>query len=359
MSMLPEAKLDILLAHHASLENQLLGQLNSENYVRITRELADLNPLIDAVKAYRAAASEIAGIDQLIADPATDPEMRGMAEAERETLTARSLELAQEIRVALLPKDAMDDRNVVLEIRAGTGGDEAALFAGDLFRMYERFAALQGWKVEVISASEGTMGGYKEIIAEVRGRGAFAKLKFESGVHRVQRVPDTETQGRIHTSAATVAVLPEVEEVDVDIKNDDLRIETMRSQGAGGQHVNKTESAIRITHIPTGIVVMMQDSRSQHKNRASAMAVLRTRLYDYERQKIDAARAAERRGQVGTGDRSERIRTYNYPQGRVSDHRINLTLYKLPEVMEGEALGEIVDALVAENQAALLAAEGV
>ena len=217
MSMLPEAKLDILLAHHASLENELLGQLSSENYVRITRELAELNPLIDAVKAYRAAEAEIAGIDQLIADPATDTEMRGMAEAERETLVARSLELAQQIRVALLPKDAMDDRNVVLEIRAGTGGDEASLFAGDLFRMYERFAALQGWKVEVISASEGTMGGYKEIIAEVRGRGAFAKLKFESGVHRVQRVPDTETQGRVHTSAATVAVLPEVEEVDVDI----------------------------------------------------------------------------------------------------------------------------------------------
>ena len=219
----------------------MLGQVNSENYVRITRELAELNPLIDAVKAYRAANAEMAGIDALIADPAIEPDMRGMAEAERETLSLRSLELAQQIRVALLPKDAMDDRNVVLEIRAGTGGDEASLFAGDLFRMYERFASLQGWKVEVISASEGTMGGFKEIIAEVRGRGAFAKLKFESGVHRVQRVPDTETQGRIHTSAATVAVLPEVEEVDVDIKNDDLRIETMRAQGAGGQHVNKTE----------------------------------------------------------------------------------------------------------------------
>ena len=240
MSMLPEAKLDILLAHHASLEAQVLGQLNSENYVRITRELAELNPLVDAVKAYRAVDAEIADLEVLMSDPATDAEMRGLAEAEHATLAARSIELAQQIRLALLPKDAMDERNVVLEIRAGTGGDEASLFAGDLFRMYERFAALQGWKVEVISASDGTMGGFKEIIAEVQGRGAFAKLKFESGVHRVQRVPDTETQGRIHTSAATVAVLPEVEEVDVEIKSDDLRIETMRSQGAGGQHVNKT-----------------------------------------------------------------------------------------------------------------------
>ena len=357
MSMLPEAKLDILLAHHASLEAELLGQVNSENYVRITRELAELNPLIDAVKAYRAANAEMAGIDALIADPATEPDMRGMAEAERETLAARSLELAQQIRVALLPKDAMDDRNVVLEIRAGTGGDEASLFAGDLFRMYERFASLQGWKVEVISASEGTMGGFKEIIAEVRGRGAFAKLKFESGVHRVQRVPDTETQGRIHTSAATVAVLPEVEEVDVDIKSDDLRIETMRAQGAGGQHVNKTESAIRITHIPTGIVVMMQDSRSQHKNRARAMALLRARIYDMERQKLDAKRSADRRSQVGSGDRSERIRTYNFPQGRLTDHRINLTLYKLDKIITGEALDEVIDALTTEHQAALLAAQ--
>jgi peptide chain release factor 1 len=355
MSMLPEAKLDILLAHHASLEAQLLGQMNSENYVRITRELAELNPLIDAVKAYRAAEKEIAEIEALISDPAAEPDMREMAEAERETLKARSLDLAQQIRVALLPKDAMDDRNVVLEVRAGTGGDEAALFAGDMFRMYERFAALQGWKVEVISASEGTMGGYKEIIAEVKGRGAFAKLKFESGAHRVQRVPDTETQGRIHTSAATVAVLPEVEDVDVDIKPDDLRIDTMRAQGAGGQHVNKTESAIRITHIPSGIVVMMQEERSQHRNKAKAMDILRSRLYDLERQKLDDARAADRRSQVGSGDRSERIRTYNFPQGRVSDHRINLTLYKIDKVMEGEALDEILDSLIADHQARLLA----
>src|SRR5579871_3547737 len=258
MSTLPEAKLDVLLVHHAALENELLGQVNSEKYVQITRELAELNPLIEAVKAYRSTVKELAYTEALVADPATDADMRGMAEAELAALSERRGELEQNIRVALLPKDAMDDRNVMLEIRAGTGGDEAALFAGDLFRMYERFAALQGWKVEVISASEGTMGGYKEIIAEVKGRGAFAKLKFESGVHLLQGAPDTETQGRIHTSAATVAVLPEVEEVDVEIKTEDLKIETMRAQGAGGQHVNKTESAIRITHIPTGIVVMMQ-----------------------------------------------------------------------------------------------------
>jgi len=353
--MLPEAKLDTLLARHAALEAELLGQVNSDTYVRITRELSELTPVADAVKAYRAAAAEISDIDTLITDPQTDAEMREMAEHERPELEARREELIQQIRIALLPKDAMDERNVVLEIRAGTGGDEASLFAGDLFRMYERFAALQSWKVEIISASEGTMGGFKEIVAEIQGRGAFAKLKFESGVHRVQRVPDTETQGRIHTSAATVAVLPEAEDVDVDIKDSDLRIETMRAQGAGGQHVNKTESAIRITHIPTGIVVNMQDSRSQHKNRASAMNILRSRIYDAERQRVDAARSAERKGQVGSGDRSERIRTYNFPQGRVTDHRINLTLYKLPQVIAGEALGELIDALTTEHQAAQLA----
>jgi peptide chain release factor 1 len=231
------------------------------------------------------------------------------------------------------------------------------LFAGNLFRMYERYAAKQGWKVELVAASEGSMGGYKEIIAEIRGRGAFARLKYESGVHRVQRVPDTEGSGRIHTSTATVAVLPEAQDLDVAINDTDLKIDTLRSSGAGGQHVNKTESAVRVTHIPSGIIVMMQEDRSQHRNRAKALAVLRTRLYDLERQKQDAARAAERRGQVGTGDRSERIRTYNYPQGRVSDHRINLTLYKLPQILEGEALSEIIDALVAENQAAQLAAQ--
>src|SRR3979411_2788304 len=286
------------------------------------------------------------------------PEMRGLAETEKPALLEKRDALVQQIRLALIPKDAMDERNVILEIRAGTGGDEASLFAGDLFRMYERYAARNGWKVEIVSASEGTAGGCKEIIGEVKGRGAFARLKFESGVHRVQRVPDTETQGRIHTSAATAAGLQGGGEVRVEIKSDDLRIETMRSQGAGGQHVNKTESAIRITHIPTGIVVSMQDSRSQHKNRASAMNILRSRIYDAEQQRINAARSADRREKVGSGDRSERIRTYNFPQGRVTDHRINLTLYKLPQVMAGEALGELVDALTTEHQAAQLAAQG-
>jgi peptide chain release factor 1 len=356
--MLPQHKLDALLARHATVESELSRQVTTENYVRLSREFAELGPVVDLIKAYRSVAAEIADLETLLEDPATDADMRALAAGEKPALETRRQALEQQIRLALLPKDAMDERNVILEIRAGTGGDEAALFAGNLFRMYERYAAAQGWKVEMISASEGTMGGYKEIIAEIRGRGAFAKLKFESGVHRVQRVPDTEASGRIHTSTATVAVLPEAQDVDVPINDTDLRIDTMRAGGAGGQHVNKTESAVRITHIPSGIVVTMQEDRSQHRNRAKALAVLRTKLYDFERQKQDAARAAERRGQVGSGDRSERIRTYNFPQGRVSDHRINLTLYKLPQIIEGEALGEIIDALVTEHQAELLAAEG-
>ena len=355
--MLPEQKLDALLTRHAALERDLSTALSPETYVKLSREFAELAPVVEAVKSYRAAQREIDDLAGLIADASTDAEMRSIAEAEKRDLEARRATLEQELRVTLLPKDAMDERNVIIEIRAGTGGDEAALFAGNLFRMYERYAVNQGWKVEIATASEGSMGGYKEIVAEIRGRGAFAKLKFESGVHRVQRVPDTEASGRIHTSTATVAVLPEAQDVDVAINETDLKIDTLRSSGAGGQHVNKTESAVRVTHIPSGIVVTMQEDRSQHRNRAKAMAVLRTRLYDAQRQKQDAARAAERRGQVGTGDRSERIRTYNYPQGRVSDHRINLTLYKLPQILEGEALNEIIDALVTENQAALLAAE--
>jgi peptide chain release factor 1 len=355
--MLPDQKLNALVTRHTALERDLASALPPETYVKLSREFAELSPVVEAVKSYRAAQRELDGLASLIADPSTDSEMRSIAETEKPELEARRTELEHRLRLALIPKDAMDERNVILEIRGGTGGDEAALFAGDLFRMYERYAAKQGWKVEIVTMSEGSMGGFKEIIAEVRGRGAFAKLKYESGVHRVQRVPDTEASGRIHTSTATVAVLPEAQDVDVAINEPDLRIDTLRSGGAGGQHVNKTESAIRITHIPSGIVVMMQEDRSQHRNRAKAMAVLRTRLYDLERQKQDAARAATRRGQVGTGDRSERIRTYNFPQGRVSDHRINLTLHKLPQILEGEALGEVIDALVAENQAALLAAE--
>ncbi len=357
MTILPEPKLDAIQARHALLEAELARQLPPDEFVRLSREFAEIGPVADKVKAYRSVLSELADIQALIDDPETDGDMRDMAYAEKPGLEERRDALARDLQIALLPKDAMDERNVILEIRAGTGGDEASLFAGDLFRMYERYAAKQGWKTEIVTASEGTVGGFKEIVAEISGRGPFAKLKFESGVHRVQRVPDTEAQGRIHTSAATVAVLPEVEDVDIEIRDDDLKIDTMRAGGAGGQHVNKTESAIRITHVPSGIVVAVQEERSQHKNRAKAMAMLRAKLYDAERSKRDAERAADRKGQIGSGDRSERIRTYNFPQGRVTDHRINLTLYNLPKVIEGEALGEIVDALVAEHQAALLAAE--
>lgn len=355
--MLQIAKLDSVLTRHRMVEAELSGQPDRATFVRLSREFSELDPVVALVRAYRSAESELADLESLSADDATDPEMRALAESERPELQRRVTALEHEIRLALLPKDAMDERNVILEIRAGTGGDEAALFAGDLFRMYERYAADQGWAVEVISASEGTMGGYKELVAEVRGRGAFARLKFESGVHRVQRVPHTEGSGRIHTSTATVAVLPEAEEVDVALNESELKIDTMRAQGAGGQHVNKTESAIRITHIPSGIVVFVQEDRSQHRNRAKALALLKAKLYDLESGKLDAERAAHRRGQVGTGDRSERIRTYNFPQGRVSDHRINLTLYKLEQVIAGEALGEIIDALVTEHQASLLAAD--
>ncbi len=340
------------------VESELASGLSPDAYVKLSREFAELGPVIEAIKAYRNVVAEIDDLDALIADSVTDPEMRKLAEAEKPALQMRSQALEQQIRLALIPKDVMDDHNAILEIRAGTGGDEAALFAGDLFRMYERYAARQGWKTEILSLNEGTKGGFKEIVAEVRGRGVFAKLKFESGVHRVQRVPDTEASGRIHTSAATVAVLPEVEDVDIEINEADLKIDTMRAQGAGGQHVNKTESAIRITHLPSGIVVMVQEERSQHKNRAKAMTMLRAKLYEQQRSKLDAERAAERRGQIGSGDRSERIRTYNFPQGRVTDHRINLTLYKLPLVMEGEGLEEFINALVTEHQAELLAAEG-
>jgi peptide chain release factor 1 len=357
MTSLPEARLDGLVARHEVVEGELAGGPDRDSYVKLSRELSELGPLVEAIKAYRATAAELSDLDALIDDPQTDADMRALATTERTAVEEKRAALEQDIRHALIPKDAMDERNVILEIRAGTGGDEASLFAGDLFRMYERYAAKLGWKVEVITASEGTMGGFKEIVAEVRGRGAYARLKFESGVHRVQRVPDTEGSGRIHTSTATVAVLPEAQEVDVELNEADLRIDTMRAGGAGGQHVNKTESAVRLTHVPSGIAIVVQEERSQHRNRAKAMALLRARLYDLERSKLDAERAAERRGQVGTGDRSERIRTYNFPQGRVTDHRINLTLYKLPQIIAGEALGEVIEALMTEHQAALLAAE--
>jgi peptide chain release factor 1 len=355
--MLPQVKLDALIVRHAEIEARLSGQLAADDFVKLSRELSDLSPVVEAIRNYRAASAELEDVEALFADADSDGEMRDIADAERRSLRDKLEQLEHEIQLQLLPKDAMDERSVVIEIRAGTGGDEASLFAGVLFRMYERYAAKQGWKVEIVSASEGAVGGYKEIIADITGRGVYAKLKYESGVHRVQRVPETEASGRIHTSAATVAVLPQAEDVDIDIRDDDLKIDTMRAQGAGGQHVNKTESAIRITHLPSGIVVAVQEDRSQHKNKAKAMALLRTKLYDSEREKLDSARAADRKVQVGSGDRSERIRTYNFPQGRVTDHRINLTLYKLPEIVEGEALGEIIDALVAENQAALLAAQ--
>ncbi len=352
---LPSAKLDAILARQAILTDKLASGADGEAFVALSRELAEVEPVAQSIARYRACENELADLEALLADAGTDADMRAMAEEERSALTEQLALLARDVQIMLLPKDAADERGVILEVRAGTGGDEAALFAGDLFRMYQRYAEARRWKVEVLSASDGVMGGYKEIVAEIHGAGAYARLKFESGVHRVQRVPDTETQGRIHTSAATVAVLPIAEDVDVAIDDKDLVIETMRAGGAGGQHVNKTESAIRITHKPSGIVVMMQEERSQHRNRQKAMEILRSRLFDMERQKRDSARAAERKSQVGSGDRSERIRTYNFPQGRVTDHRINLTLYKLPQVIEGSALDELVDALTTEHQAALLA----
>ena len=353
--MIPAAKLDRLLDRFSAIEAEMASGVGGEAFVKLSREHAELSPVIETVRGYRSAQTDLEGAEALIADPATDSEMRGMAEEERAALKQQLEKLEHDLKVALLPRDAADDSSAIVEIRAGTGGDEAALFAGDLLGMYQRYCQLQGWKTEIMSLSESDLGGFKEATLEVEGRGVYAKLKFESGVHRVQRVPATETQGRIHTSAATVAVLPEAENVDIEINEKDLRIDTYRAQGAGGQHVNKTDSAVRITHIPTNTVVAMQEEKSQHKNRAKAMMLLKAKIYDAERSRIDAARASERKSLVGSGDRSERIRTYNFPQGRVTDHRINLTLYHLSRIITGDELGEIIDALVAQDQADRLA----
>jgi peptide chain release factor 1 len=352
-----ESNLNRVVARFGELRERLShhGSPGSQEYARLAKEYADLTPLVDSIERLRGAQNELEGLEQLIREPDGDDEVRAMAEEELQVLKARIPGLEREIQFMLLPKDEADERNAILEIRAGTGGEEAALFAADLFRMYHRYADLHGWRTEILNMSETGIGGYKEISMLISGADVFARLKYESGAHRVQRVPETESGGRIHTSAATVAVLPEAEEVDVRVDAKDLRIDTFRSQGAGGQHVNTTDSAVRITHLPTGIVVSCQDEKSQHKNRAKAMKVLLARLYDREREERDRERAAVRRSQVGSGDRSERIRTYNFPQGRVTDHRINLTLYKLERVLAGEALDELVDALTAEDQAALLA----
>jgi peptide chain release factor 1 len=346
-------KLDRLLYRadelRALLETAEGGQIGA-----LARELSELDPLVEKVGALRAAERARDEAEAMMADP----EMRELAEGEYYAQRDAVPVLERELRLMLLPKDAADEGNAILEIRPAAGGDEAGLFAAELFGAYQRYAAARGWRFDIMDYDESEVGGIKGAVAEVQGRGVFARLKYESGVHRVQRVPATETQGRIHTSTVTVAVLPEAEEVDVQINESDLRIDTYRASGAGGQHVNKTDSAVRITHIPTGTVVAMQEERSQHKNRAKAMKVLRSRIYDQQRMAVDSARAGDRKAQVGTGDRSERIRTYNFPQGRVTDHRIGLTLHKIDRVMQGE-LDDIIDALTAEDEAARLAAEGV
>ncbi len=329
------------------------GDLDSDKFVSVSKEYAEIEPVAEAAAHVKALRDEQQGLVEMLAGD--DAEMRAMASDEVDGVKRALAAAEHALALQLLPKDSADDRPAMLEIRAGTGGDEAALFAGDLYRMYTRYAEEQGWKVEMISANASEVGGFKEVVANIQGKGVFAKLKFESGVHRVQRVPETESGGRIHTSAATVAVLPEPEEVDIKIRSEDLRIDTYRASGAGGQHVNKTDSAIRITHLPTGLVVQCQDGKSQHKNKAQAMKVLAARLYEQERDAVQSEEAEARKSMVGSGDRSERIRTYNYPQGRVTDHRINLTLHKLPEIIEGTALGEMIDALIAEDEASRLA----
>ncbi len=328
--------------------------LASDEFTKLSKEYAELNPLAVLVRSYNAAKSEVEDLEEMLSDKDLDKEMKDMAESDLLQVKQDVVSLEKKIQLALIPKDEADTKNAILEIRAGTGGDEAALFATDLFGMYRTYAADNGWKFETMEISENDIGGIKQVVAQISGTNVFARLKYESGVHRVQRVPETETQGRVHTSAATVAVLPEAEEVDLQIDVKDLRIDTYRASGSGGQHVNKTESAIRITHIPTGTVVQQQDSSSQHRNKDKAMQILRSRIYEDQRQKLHAERSSERKEQVGSGDRSERIRTYNYPQGRVTDHRINLTLYKLDKVITGEALDDFVDALTADDQATQL-----
>ena len=352
--MLPEDRLDAILARAEILQEKMNGELPPHEFVSLSKEYARLEPVVAAVTQYQKLVAEIDDLKSIIAG--TDEEMKELAESELPELEKKLPDAQKELEIMLLPKDEADDMNVILEVRAGTGGDEAALFAGDLFRMYCRHAELNGYKVEVLGTSDGDIGGYKEVVAAIRGDSVFARLKFESGVHRVQRVPETESSGRIHTSAATVAVLPEPEEVDVQIEEKDLRVDVFRASGPGGQSVNTTDSAVRITHLPTGIVVSQQDEKSQHKNRAKAMQVLRARLFEAERERLESERSADRRSQVGSGDRSERIRTYNYPQGRVTDHRINLTLHKLEKIVAGDSLDDVIDALLAEDQSRQLAA---
>jgi peptide chain release factor 1 len=347
--MVPLDKLAQITQRFEFLEARLNAGAAPAEIAQISREYSDLKPVAEEIAAYRQALTDLSDAEAML----SDPDLRPLAEDEIPRLKARIPEMEQALRLALLPKDAADARPAILEIRPGTGGEEASLFAGDLARMYQRYAERQGWRFEVLDQQMSDLGGLKEFTAHVQGTGVYARLKYESGVHRVQRVPETEAGGRIHTSAATVAVLPEAEEVDIDIPASDIRIDTMRSSGAGGQHVNTTDSAVRITHIPTGIVVTSSE-KSQHQNRAIAMQVLRARLFEAERERLHAERAADRKAQVGSGDRSERIRTYNFPQGRMTDHRINLTLYALPQVMAGD-LDEVIDALIAHDQAAKLA----